>query len=103
MPVNQALLNVITPMGLEIRKNSLVIGENTGRVYGVIKYPQKVDIGWLSKITNIPGTIVSVSFRPVDNGALIGAISKSIVQHRGLAESAKDPLPVKERKKLRGW
>lgn len=92
MPVNQALLNVITPMGLEIRKNSLVIGENTGRIYGIIKYPQKVDIGWLSKITNIPGTIVSVSFRPVDNGALIGAISKSITQNRGLAESAKDPL-----------
>ncbi|SHH69734.1 hypothetical protein SAMN02746098_01181 [Desulfosporosinus lacus DSM 15449] len=92
MPVNQALLNVITPMGLEIRKNSLVIGENTGRVYGVIKYPQKVDIGWLAKITNIPGTIVSISFRPVDNGALIGAISKSITQNRGTAESARDPL-----------
>lgn len=92
MPVNQALLNVITPMGLELRKNSLVIGENTGRVYGVIKYPQKVDIGWLSRVTNIPGTIVSVSFRPVDNGALIGAISKSITQNRGMAESAKDPL-----------
>jgi hypothetical protein len=53
VPVNQALLNVITPMGLEIRKNSLVIGENTGKIYGVIKYPQKVDIGWLSKVTNI--------------------------------------------------
>ena len=31
VPVNEALLNVITPMGLEIRKNSLVIGENTGK------------------------------------------------------------------------
>ena len=48
-PVNEALLNVITPMGLEIKKNSLVIGENTGKVYGVIRYPQKVDYGWLSK------------------------------------------------------
>lgn len=92
VPLNQALLNVITPIGLELRKNSFVIGENTGRVYGVIKYPQKVDIGWLSKVTNIPGTIVSVSFRPVDNGALIGAISKSITQNRGMAESAKDAL-----------
>ena len=29
-PVNEALLNVITPMGLEIKRNSLVIGEYLG-------------------------------------------------------------------------
>ncbi len=92
IPVNEALLNVITPMGLEIKRNSLVIGENTGKVYGVIRYPQKVDMGWLSKITNIPSTIVSIGIKPIDNGALISAISKSIVQNRGAADSAKDPL-----------
>ena len=92
IPVNQALLNVISPMNLEIRKNSLEIGENLGRVYGVIKYPQKVEMGWLSKVTNIPGTVANVSFRPIDNGALISAISKSITQSRVAAESAKDPL-----------
>ena len=92
IPVNEALLNVITPMGLEIKKNSLVIGENTGKVYGVIRYPQKVDYGWLSKITNIPSTIVTVGIKPIDNGALISSISKSIIQNRGAAESAKDPL-----------
>lgn len=92
IPVNEALLNVIAPMGLEIKRNSLVVGENSGKVYGVIRYPQKVDIGWLSKITNIPSTIVSIGIKPIDNGALISAISKSIVQNRGAAESAKDPL-----------
>lgn len=92
IPVNKALLNVITPMNLSIQKNTLEIGENLGRVYGVIKYPQKVDIGWLSKVTNIPGTVANVSFRPIDNGALISAISKSITQNRVSAESAKDPL-----------
>ena len=92
IPVNQALLNVITPMNLEICKNSVEIGENLGRIYGVIKYPQKVDMGWLSKVTNIPGTVASISFRPIDNGALISAISKSITQNRVAAESAKDPL-----------
>ena len=92
VPVNQALLNVITPMGLEIKRNSLVVGENTGKVYGVVRYPQKVDMGWLSKITNIPSTIVSIGFKPVDNSALISAISKSIVQNRAAADGAKDPL-----------
>ena len=92
VPVNEALLNVITPMGLTIKKNSLVIGENTGKVYGVVRYPQKVDVNWLSKITNIPSTIVSIGFKPVDNSALISAISKSIVTNRGIADGSKDPL-----------
>lgn len=92
IPVNKALLNVITPMGLEFRRNSLVIGENTGKVYGIIRYPQKVDYGWLSKITNIPSTVVTVDIKPIDNGTLINSISKSIIQNRGIADSAKDPL-----------
>ncbi|MBC2579383.1 VirB4 family type IV secretion system protein [Clostridium sp. DJ247] len=95
MPINNALLNIITPMGLEIKRNSLIIGENTGKVYGIVKYPQKVDYGWLSKITNIPSTIVSVSFTPIDNGSFIESLSRSVIQNRGAAESAKDPLAQK--------
>lgn len=91
-PVNNALLNVVTPMGLSFEKNRLSIGENIGRAYGIIRYPQKVDAGWLSRLTNIPGTLVSIGFKPVDNGSLINAISRSVVQQRGLAEGARDPL-----------
>lgn len=90
--VNPSLLNVITPLGLEFERNRFVLGENNAKVYGVIQYPQKVDIGWLSKITNIPSTIVTIGYQPTDNSALISAISKSIIQNRGTAESAKDPL-----------
>lgn len=89
---NHALLNVITPVGLEFTKNGLSVGENLGKIYGLIRYPQKVDTEWLSKITNIPSTIVSIGFKPVDNATLINAISRSVVQQRGLAEGAKDPL-----------
>lgn len=89
---NSALLNVITPVGLEFQKNSLSIGESIGKIYGLIRYPQKVDAEWLSKITNIPATIVSIGFKPVDNATLISAISRSVVQQRGFAEGAKDPL-----------
>ena len=32
---NNALLNVITPMGISFEKNSLSIGENYGKVYGM--------------------------------------------------------------------
>ncbi len=89
---NSALLNVITPVGMEFNKNSLSVGENMGKVYGVIRYPQKVEVEWLSRITNLPSTIVTIGWRPVDNAALISAISRSIVQQRGYADGAKDPL-----------
>lgn len=91
LPVNEALLNVITPMGLEIKRNSLVIGENMGKVYGAVRYPQKVEMGWLSKITNIPSTIVSVGITPIDNSTLISALSKSIVQQRGRRRQRQRP------------
>lgn len=90
--INNALLNVITPVGLEFTKNSLSVGENYGKVYGLIRYPQKVEAEWLSKITNIPSTIVTIGFKPVDNVTLISTISRGVVQQRGMAEGAKDPL-----------
>lgn len=93
--LNPALLNIISPIGLELKRNSLIIGENTCKIYGVVKYPQKVEYGWLSKITNIPGTIVSISFKPIDNSAFIESLSRSVIQNRGTAESAKDPLTQK--------
>jgi hypothetical protein len=90
--INNALLNIITPIGLEIKRNSLIIGENTGKVYGIVKYPQKVDYGWLANITNIPGTVVGITFIPIDNGEFISGLSRSVIQHRSTAETAKDPL-----------
>ena len=96
---NNALLNVITPMGLSFAKNSMSIGENYGKIYGIIRYPQKVELEWLSKITNIPSSIVSIGFQPVDNSALISAISRSIVGQRRIAESARDPLSKKRAEK----
>lgn len=93
VPVNHALMNTITPIdGIEFRRNGLEIGENTGRIYGVIKYPPQVEVGWLSKISNIPGTIISIMISPVDNSALMEAVSRNIIQNRGIAESTKDPL-----------
>lgn len=89
---NNSLLNLITPIGLEIKRNSLIIGENTGKIYGIVKYPQKVDYGWLANITNIPGTVVSITFIPFDNGEFISGLSRSVIQHRSAAETAKDPL-----------
>lgn len=90
--VNNSLLNIITPIGLELKRNSLIVGESSGRIYGIVKYPQKVDYGWLAKITNIPGTVVGITFIPIDNGEFISGLSKNVIQNRSAADSAKDPL-----------
>lgn len=90
--INNTLLNIIAPIGLEFKRNYLVIGENKGRIYGIIKYPQEPDYGWLSKITNIPGTICSISFNPMDSGIFVENIARSISRNRGLANSTNDPL-----------
>lgn len=91
-PQNNALANIITPLGIEFTKNTITIGESEGKIYGITKYPQKVDMGWLSKITNIPNTLVTICIEPVDNSALVNALSRSVVQQRGVADAAKDPL-----------
>lgn len=90
--VNHALLNSISPLGMEFGKNSVTIGESTGKIYGITRYPQKVELAWLSKITNIPNSLVTIGFQPVDNATLINSISRSVVQQRGIAEGSKDPL-----------
>lgn len=97
--VNPALQANITPIGLEFERNQLMLGENYCRIYSIIRYPSECDRGWLAKLTNIPGTIVSINYEPLDNGVLIGTMSKNITLNRGLEISTKDPLERQRCKK----
>ena len=91
--INNALLNTITPMGgLDFQRNKIYIGENVAKVYAIMKYPQSIDPGWLSKISNIPRAVSCQIFEPCDNGALIEHLSRSVTQCRGIAESSRDAL-----------
>jgi type IV secretory pathway VirB4 component len=91
--INNALLNTIAPMGgLEFGRSKIFIGENVSKVYAITKYPQSIDPGWLSKISNIPRAVSAQVFEPCDNGALIEHLSRSMTQYRGIAESSRDAL-----------
>ncbi len=68
----------ITPLGLEFRRNDIVLGENLSRIYCIIKYPNEVDYGWYGRLTNIPGTVVSIGYNPLDNGEFIANLSRTI-------------------------
>jgi hypothetical protein len=70
MAANSSLLNVITPMGLEFSRNGMVIGEQAAKLYGVIQYPPKAEVGWLSTLTNLPATMVSIGFQQLTTARL---------------------------------
>ncbi len=92
---NPALLNIVTPMGMEFKRTSLNIGEFIGKILGVTKYPPIVETGWLAKVSNTPGTVISQTFMPADNTLLVESISKNIMQNRSIAQSTRDPLTQK--------
>lgn len=89
---NNALLNLIAPMGLDKTRNELSVGENTGKVFGVISYPGSPDYGWMSKLTTLTSTICSYTFTPIDSSEFIIALNKNITKERSNELSAQDEL-----------
>lgn len=55
--------------------NKLRLGENYCRIYGIFMLPTEVEYGWLSKLTNIPGTIVTINYEPRNNAEAINDLS----------------------------
>ena len=90
-PVNAALQASITPVGIEFGMNKLRLGENYCRIYGIFMLPTEVEYGWLSKLTNIPGTIVTINYEPRNNAEAINDLSRKIRMFRGQAAGTKDP------------
>ncbi len=76
--VNQSILNIITPSGLEFNKTSMMIGENYSKALVVTGYPTNPDYGWLAKISNLEGTTVSYEFQPTDSGEMIQRCNEQI-------------------------
>ena len=77
-PVNAALQASITPVGIEFGMNKLRLGENYCRIYGIFMLPTEVEYGWLSKLTNIPGTIVTINYEPRNNAEAINDLSEDM-------------------------
>ena len=92
MEKNRALLDVIAPMNVKIKKDSLILGENNAQCFGVISYPQSAKYGWLSEITNIPGTVASISFETVNSGEFLEHLNKNISVYASEARDAKNEL-----------
>ncbi|MCL2050858.1 MAG: DUF87 domain-containing protein [Lachnospiraceae bacterium] len=91
---NNALLNVVAPVGMNFTKNTLSVGENIAKIYGVTRFPSKVSIGWLSSLTGLNDTIVTIGFEPCDNNDLLNTISKNIKAEAGIRDSSNSPREI---------
>lgn len=96
--VNQNILNIITPTGLEFKKTSLMVGENFAKCITLSRYPTNPDYGWLSTITAIEGTTASIEFKPTESGPLIERCNEQIKQYTIDLNATKLEESVKQKK-----
>lgn len=82
-PVNNHIVDIITPMAIEFHKSDFWFGENLARVIVVTNYPPRVNVGWLSRIANMEGVTCSIHLAPTNPGKLIDNISRSIGELAG--------------------
>lgn len=87
--VNENLLNIITPPGLDISDSGTELGENVGKIFAISKYPKDADYGWLSKLSNLEGTSTSIEFEYTNPDNLIEIYDKQISEKIRSAESLK--------------
>ena len=77
-PVNNHVIDVITPLAIEFHTSDFWFGENLSRVILVTNYPSRVRIGWLSRIANMEGVTCSIHLTPANPSNLIDNLDKSI-------------------------
>lgn len=88
--VNQHILNIITPAGIDFDSNHANIGDNVGKVYAVTKYPTDgVDYGWMAPLCNMEGTATTVEFRYTDPAKITEVFNKKISELKADRELAK--------------
>lgn len=80
--VNQSILNIITPSGLEFNKTKMILSDNYAKIVVISKYDMNPDYGWISDITAIEGVTAAIEFRPTDSGKLIERSNEQIRQYR---------------------
>jgi len=93
MQINNEILNIATPFGgMEFRRNKILFGEIETKIYAIIKYPNSVSKGWLSKISNLSNVVTCQVFEPCNNTALIEDLSRSVSRNRGIEASTRSAL-----------
>lgn len=80
---NENILNVIAPGGIDYDKMHTSLGENTGKVYAITRYPATNNYGWLAPLCNLEGTSTLIEFHHTDPGRLISIYDKRVNELEG--------------------
>lgn len=76
--VATGLLDILSPTAMEFQAKSIVNGEVYQRVIVITDYPERVAPGWLSRISTMPGVVMSIHAVPTDPFDLVDQIKKSM-------------------------
>ena len=91
IPINNDLLNLITPQGIVLKYNKVQLGEITSKLQYVAGYPSTVNLGWLSNLKDIPNTTVSITVTPIEDvQSYIDGVSKGITALRNTLNSTQN-------------
>jgi len=96
--VNQNILNIITSSGFETNSNFANIGENYGKIYSIMRFPESVNYGWLAPLCSLEGTITTIEYRYTDPGRMIRVLDKKMKELKGTYDSIKDDSEKKKQK-----
>ena len=72
--INQDILDAITPMAIEFNRKSIQYGDYLTNVIAIIAYPSQVNAGWLSRVANIEGVVLSMHLTYADPTKLLSRI-----------------------------
>lgn len=81
--VNDKLLKIISPSGIDFTDRRSSVGDNIGCIYYIASYKENNEYGWLAPLCNLEGTATTIAFHYTDPGILIKYFDKQISELSG--------------------
>ena len=92
MGVNEKLVELLSPQGLKIGKDTIETGEKITIIYYISSYPDQPALGCIDTITNIPNTIVNVYINPVDPQDFLNGLKKGTNSDLNIMNTTRDEV-----------
>ena len=87
--INENLLNIISPSGIDFNNLHTSLGENVGKIYSINKYPFTAEYGWLAPICNLIGTSTTIEYTHTDPARLVKVFDNRIKELKGNQDTLK--------------
>ena len=88
--VNQNILNMITPSGVDFDRSHLNVSENIGTVLCISRYPAEAGFGWLTTVCNLESTQTKIEFRYTAPDRLSKQLNKRLSELKEAVELSKE-------------